>query len=220
MNDQRYFGLTPTQLNLAFFAVVGAVAAAGFVYFGGVGAVREYLGEEEPVVAQGDFADNIPEGWTPNGVAVENCYATSMRVIYDGERAVCIEPGSNYRAEPTPESEPIEEPIAPVEEPAPQPPCTQFSVLCEARVVNTGSTGLNVRDAPSINGRANEYLQLHDGAAIVIEGGPVQADGYTWWQMWGDLGWVAEGDGTTKWLIPAEEESSCPIGMNGCGEPD
>lgn len=44
--DSRYFGLTPTQLNLAFFAVVGAVAVAGFVYVGGVSAVREYLGEE------------------------------------------------------------------------------------------------------------------------------------------------------------------------------
>lgn len=46
MNDGKYFGLTPAQLNLAFFAVVGAVALAGFVYFGGVGAVKEYLGEE------------------------------------------------------------------------------------------------------------------------------------------------------------------------------
>ena len=35
MNDTRYFGLTPTQFNLAFFAVV----PARFVYFGGVGAV-------------------------------------------------------------------------------------------------------------------------------------------------------------------------------------
>ncbi len=26
MNDQRYFGLTPTQFNLAFFAVIGAIA--------------------------------------------------------------------------------------------------------------------------------------------------------------------------------------------------
>ncbi len=48
MDDNRYFGLTPTQLNLVFFTVVGAVAVAGFVYAGGVGAVREYLGDEEP----------------------------------------------------------------------------------------------------------------------------------------------------------------------------
>lgn len=182
MDDNRYFGLTPTQLNLVFFAVVGAVAIAGFVYAGGVGAVREYLGDEEPTTQPAVNATDT--------------------------------------AEPTPESQPAEEPEAPAEEPAPQPPCTQFTALCEASVVNTGSTGLNVRDAPSINGQANEYFQLHDGETIVIEGGPVQADGYTWWQMWLDLGWVAEGDGATKWLIPAEEESSCPVGMNGCGEPD
>lgn len=46
MNDGKYFGLTPSQLNLAFLAVVGAVAFAGFVYFGGVGAVKEYLSDE------------------------------------------------------------------------------------------------------------------------------------------------------------------------------
>ncbi len=41
MNDGKYFGLTPTQFNLAFFAVVGAVAFAGFVYVGGVAAVED-----------------------------------------------------------------------------------------------------------------------------------------------------------------------------------
>ncbi len=45
-NDNRYFGLTPTQFNLAFFAVVGAVMVVGILYFGGVGAVKEYLNDE------------------------------------------------------------------------------------------------------------------------------------------------------------------------------
>lgn len=49
MNDGKYFGLTATQFNGAFFAVVGAFALAGFVYFDGVGAARERLhkGDEE-----------------------------------------------------------------------------------------------------------------------------------------------------------------------------
>ena len=52
MDDEKYFGLTPTQLNLTFFAAVGAVALAAFIYFGGAGAVKEYLGEEQVAVVE------------------------------------------------------------------------------------------------------------------------------------------------------------------------
>ena len=45
MNDQRYFGLTPTQFNLAFFAVIGAIALATLFYFNGVGAVDDFVNE-------------------------------------------------------------------------------------------------------------------------------------------------------------------------------
>jgi len=43
MNDQRYFGLTPTQFNLAFFVGIGAIALAAFFYFNGVGAVDDIV---------------------------------------------------------------------------------------------------------------------------------------------------------------------------------
>ncbi len=43
MNDQRYFGLTPTQFNLAFFTVISAIALAAFFYFIGVGAVDDFV---------------------------------------------------------------------------------------------------------------------------------------------------------------------------------
>ncbi len=43
--DKKYLGLTATQFNLAFLTVIGAVALAAF-FFGGVDAVREYLGDE------------------------------------------------------------------------------------------------------------------------------------------------------------------------------
>lgn len=48
MDGSRYFGLTPTQLNLAFVAVVGAVALAGFLYFGGVSAVQGLFDNNQP----------------------------------------------------------------------------------------------------------------------------------------------------------------------------
>ncbi len=47
MDDEKYFRLTPAQLNLAFVAALGAVALAAFVYLGGVGDVKEHLGEEQ-----------------------------------------------------------------------------------------------------------------------------------------------------------------------------
>ncbi len=52
MDDEKYFGLTPTQLNLTFLAAVGAVALTAFVYFGGVGAVKEQLGDEQVAVVE------------------------------------------------------------------------------------------------------------------------------------------------------------------------
>ena len=52
MDDEKYFGLTSTQLNLAFVAAVGAVALAAFAYFGGAGDVKEYLGEEQVAVVE------------------------------------------------------------------------------------------------------------------------------------------------------------------------
>ena len=48
-NDQRddkYLGLTATQLNLAFIAVIGAVALVAAVYFVGVSAVRDDPGDK------------------------------------------------------------------------------------------------------------------------------------------------------------------------------
>ena len=44
--DDKYLGLTPTQFNLAFLAVVGSIALVVAIYFGGVGVVRDYLGDE------------------------------------------------------------------------------------------------------------------------------------------------------------------------------
>ncbi|MEX0800667.1 MAG: hypothetical protein WD379_05565 [Dehalococcoidia bacterium] len=42
--QERYFGLTPTQLNLAFIGVVAAVALGVGAYFGGAGAAQDLLG--------------------------------------------------------------------------------------------------------------------------------------------------------------------------------
>ncbi|MEO1288737.1 MAG: SH3 domain-containing protein, partial [Chloroflexota bacterium] len=38
---------------------------------------------------------------------------------------------------------------------------------------------------------------------LIITGGPVEADGFTWWQVrsGNTRGWVAEGNGTEAWIV-------------------
>ncbi len=75
--DNKYLGLTATQFNLAFLTVIGAVALAAF-FFGGVDAVREYLGDEPSspqavaVVASTpiDTATSMESPEEPSSVAV------------------------------------------------------------------------------------------------------------------------------------------------------
>ena len=99
---------------------------------------------------------------------------------------------------------------------------------------------LNVRVGPSIN--AERLMQGQADAPptpvrwgrksgfdrVYILAGPVDADGYRWWQVAPsvyksdgvsrpaplapvpeEIGWVAGGDGNTAWLVPADE---CPDG--------
>src|SRR3990172_2922611 len=60
----RYLGLTPTQLNLAFFSVLGAIGLAVFLYLGGLGIVGDALsgGGSEPA----DSAASEPLTPTPD----------------------------------------------------------------------------------------------------------------------------------------------------------
>ncbi len=73
-----------------------------------------------------------------------------------------------------------------------------LEVGAEVVVAGTG-TCLNVRSAPGIQEAAVDCLA--DGTEIVLEEGPVEADGFQWWRPEGRGGWVA-GD----WLRYAEEE--------------
>ena len=46
--EPRYLGLTATQINLTFFAAVGAIALAVVLYFGGASALKDFVGGDEP----------------------------------------------------------------------------------------------------------------------------------------------------------------------------
>jgi hypothetical protein len=45
--EPRYLGLTATQFNLAFFAVLGVIAVAAFLFLGGASAVKDFTGNDD-----------------------------------------------------------------------------------------------------------------------------------------------------------------------------
>lgn len=74
---------------------------------------------------------------------------------------------------------------------------------------------LNLRDAPTTN--SNIVTLLESGTRGVISGGPVEAEGYIWWEvaMTGRIGWVVEELPDSLALIPPQLIASVtptPIG--------
>ena len=62
--------------------------------------------------------------------------------------------------------------------------------------ITAAGADLNLRDAPSLTGVILRKLQ--PGDAITILSGPVNTDGYTWWQM-------QTADGTAGWAVNIPE---------------
>lgn len=57
-----------------------------------------------------------------------------------------------------------------------------------AEVIVVGGDCLNVREGPALNQAAVDCIP--DGTTITLASGPVDADGYQWWQVDGRTGWV------------------------------
>ncbi len=76
-----------------------------------------------------------------------------------------------------------------------------FKTKKEVTVANTSGFGLNLRSGPSIS--YSVITGLPEGTKMSVIGGPVQADGYTWWNITGSYGtgWSAVGE----WLTPAPQ---------------
>ena len=70
------------------------------------------------------------------------------------------------------------------------------------QVTTQGNQLLSIRETPGKN--AALAARVLSGAQFAVRGGPVKQDGFVWWQLEGDKvsGWVAEGDGTDRWLTP------------------
>jgi len=72
----------------------------------------------------------------------------------------------------------------------------------ERLLITPAGVNLNLRDAPALDGAI--LRQLQPGDVITILAGPVEADGYTWWQMQtadGITGWAVN---IPEWYAPVE----------------
>ena len=67
--EPRYLGLSATAFNLAFFAVLGVVAVAAFLFMGGVSAVTGLVGDDEPAPQAAVTTPASPTPATPIATA-------------------------------------------------------------------------------------------------------------------------------------------------------
>lgn len=85
----------------------------------------------------------------------------------------------------------------------PGTPPSQMRVGMLGLVTFTTGTPLNVRDRASTSAAVARIIP--EGTVFDVVGGPICADGYTWWQIQLDgilFGWVAEGDADGYFIAP------------------
>jgi SH3-like domain-containing protein len=97
--------------------------------------------------------------------------------------------------------------------PSPTPtPAAGLAPGKTARV--TASGGINMREKPGTT--AKTVTKLAANAIVTIKDGPMDADGYIWWQVddgSGNTGWAATGTKDDPWLSP--EKGSAPAATGG-----
>jgi DNA-directed RNA polymerase specialized sigma24 family protein len=78
-------------------------------------------------------------------------------------------------------------------------------------VVTLEGDNLRVRSAPGVGDESKRLKPvLPAGTRMLLVGGPVEADTYTWWEVQTDsevvdlFGWVADGKDGVGWIAPAE----------------
>ncbi|NPA91761.1 MAG: SH3 domain-containing protein [Chloroflexi bacterium] len=107
---------------------------------------------------------------------------------------------------PTPTFTPTPLPPTPTPTPPPRLQPNSMGWVIPGRVIN-------VRAAPSA--RAKRVGQIAGGAILNVWEGPVEKDGYRWWKVddrYGLVGWIAEGNGKDRWLVPLPKATPTPTG--------
>ena len=72
-------------------------------------------------------------------------------------------------------------PTATIDPFAPSPTPTGLAIGAYAQITGTGGEGLRIRSTPGLTG-ASVFLGL-DSEVFVVQDGPREADGYTWWYL-------------------------------------
>ena len=86
-------------------------------------------------------------------------------------------PGGQIPIEPT-ATPPVEE--TPAEE-TPEPPAVTIGIGSQIVVAGTEGAGLAVRQGPGVS--FTLFFVANDGDSFIVEAGPREADGYTWWYI-------------------------------------
>jgi len=125
----------------------------------------------------------------------------------DPAPAVGVTPVITKIAAPTLTTKPLDPTLQP------SPTATSLFFLPEGvigvgayvQVTGTEGAGLRMRSEPNLNSDVN-FTAL-DAEVFLVIGGPVEADGYTWWQMEAPYDQTRTGWSVGDYLLPIEEES-------------
>lgn len=83
-------------------------------------------------------------------------------------------------------------------------PDSRLNLGVTARVSADDPTPLRVRSEPNLGGTI--VTEYQPGTEILIQGGPICADGYLWWQIFNPadnvIGWMAEGSSSVYFIEP------------------
>lgn len=156
---------------------------------------------EAPDNLDGYFdADHLKYGFTMRNL-------TAMQMLYELWRQVLYDGGSG--TVPLPTSAPPGQPTQPPATAAPVDPATYSCPGTLPIRLYVGGQGQvtpglpnKLRSAPQLN--ASQVGNMPGEAVFTVTGGPVCADGFTWWQVNynGTVGWTASGNASEYWVQP------------------
>ena len=83
-------------------------------------------------------------------------------------------------------------------------PTQEFAILVDGfvQISGTEGEGLRMREDPSLGARV-AYIGL-EGEIFSVIGGPVEGDGYLWWQLEAPLNSARQGWAVSNYLKPAQ----------------
>jgi hypothetical protein len=106
--------------------------------------------------------------------------------LNSGSTSLGLSASAVFTIYPAPSSTPLplgptSTPLAPTPTGSPTPAPGQIAVGDYVQVNGTGGIGLRIHSQPSLE--ADSPILAYEAEAFLVSGGPVKADGYTWWHL-------------------------------------